>query len=134
MLIDMETNMKKQFYEEQIVSILGEGETDGMVVRDVCRKHSITELASPDSTTCLRSNLYARHSFQALLRFNQCRKPTPGIPVQTQTDDEPEDSLSNWLQKSIAGLHANPSVTRLAEIKPRWTSSRGFSLLGEAVQ
>lgn len=35
--------MKKRFSEEQIIEILREGETDGVVIRDVCRKHNITE-------------------------------------------------------------------------------------------
>ena len=35
--------MKKRFSEEQIIDILREGETDGVVIRDVCRKHNITE-------------------------------------------------------------------------------------------
>ncbi len=35
--------MKKRFNEEQIIGILREGEEDGVVIRDVCRKHNITE-------------------------------------------------------------------------------------------
>jgi len=35
--------MKKRFSEEQIIGILGEGEADGVVIRDICRKHNITE-------------------------------------------------------------------------------------------
>jgi len=35
--------MKKRFSEEQIIGILREGEADGVVIRDVCRKHNITE-------------------------------------------------------------------------------------------
>lgn len=35
--------MKKRFSEEQIIVILREGEADGVVIRDVCRKHNITE-------------------------------------------------------------------------------------------
>lgn len=35
--------MKKRFSEEQIIGILREGEADGVVTRDVCRKHDITE-------------------------------------------------------------------------------------------
>ncbi len=35
--------MKKRFSEGQIIGILREGETDGVVIRDVCRKHNITE-------------------------------------------------------------------------------------------
>jgi putative transposase len=39
--------MKKRFTEEQIVGILrqaeAEAEVDGMVIRDLCRKHNITE-------------------------------------------------------------------------------------------
>ena len=34
--------MKKRFTEEQIVRILKEAE-DGMVTRDVCRKHNVSE-------------------------------------------------------------------------------------------
>mgnify|MGYP003587208684 CR=1 FL=1 len=35
--------MKKRFSEAQIIGILREGEADGVVIRDVCRKHNITE-------------------------------------------------------------------------------------------
>lgn len=35
--------MKKRFNEEQIIGILREAEVDGAVIRDVCRKHNITE-------------------------------------------------------------------------------------------
>lgn len=35
--------MKKRFTEEQIVGILRQGEIDGVVIRDLCRKHNITE-------------------------------------------------------------------------------------------
>ena len=35
--------MKKRFSEEQIIGILREGDADGVVIRDVCRKHIITE-------------------------------------------------------------------------------------------
>lgn len=35
--------MKKRFSEEQIIGILREGEADGVVIRDICRKHNITE-------------------------------------------------------------------------------------------
>lgn len=35
--------MKKLFSDEQIIGILREGETDGVVIRDICRKHNITE-------------------------------------------------------------------------------------------
>jgi putative transposase len=35
--------MKKRFSEEQVIGILREGETDGAVIRDICRKHNITE-------------------------------------------------------------------------------------------
>ena len=35
--------MKKRFSEEQIIGILREGEVDGVVIRDVCHKHNITE-------------------------------------------------------------------------------------------
>ena len=35
--------MKKRFSEEQIIGILREGEADGVVIRDVCRRHNITE-------------------------------------------------------------------------------------------
>ena len=35
--------MKKRFSEEQIIGILREGEVDGVVIRDICRKHNITE-------------------------------------------------------------------------------------------
>ncbi len=35
--------MKKRFSEEQIIGILREADADGAVIRDVCRKHNITE-------------------------------------------------------------------------------------------
>lgn len=35
--------MKKRFSEEQIVRILGEAEASDLPVRDVCRKHNISE-------------------------------------------------------------------------------------------
>lgn len=35
--------MKKRFSEEQIIGILREAEVDGAAIRDVCRKHNITE-------------------------------------------------------------------------------------------
>lgn len=35
--------MKKRFTEEQIIGILREVEVDGAVIREVCRKHNITE-------------------------------------------------------------------------------------------
>ncbi len=38
--------MKKRFSEEQIIGILREGEADGAVIRDICRKHNITEQTS----------------------------------------------------------------------------------------
>jgi len=35
--------MQKRFTEEQIIGILREAEVDGAVIREVCRKHNITE-------------------------------------------------------------------------------------------
>jgi putative transposase len=35
--------MKKRFTEEQIIGMLREAEVDGVVIRDLCRKHNITE-------------------------------------------------------------------------------------------
>jgi hypothetical protein len=35
--------MKKRFTEEQIIGILRQAEIDGVVIRDLCRKHNITE-------------------------------------------------------------------------------------------
>ena len=35
--------MKKRFSEEQIIGLLREGQVDGVVIRDICRKHNITE-------------------------------------------------------------------------------------------
>lgn len=43
LIFDMEAKMKKRFSEEQIIGILREGEADGIVIRDICRKHNITE-------------------------------------------------------------------------------------------
>lgn len=35
--------MKKRFTEEQIIGVLREGEQDGVVIRELCRKYNITE-------------------------------------------------------------------------------------------
>lgn len=35
--------MKKRFTEEQVIAILRQGDTDGVVIRDLCRKHNVTE-------------------------------------------------------------------------------------------
>ena len=35
--------MKKRFSEEQIIGILREGEVDGVIIRDICRRHNVTE-------------------------------------------------------------------------------------------
>ena len=35
--------MKKRFTEEQIIGILREAERDGVVIRDICRRHNVTE-------------------------------------------------------------------------------------------
>ena len=43
LIFDMEAKMKKRFSEEQVIGILREGETDGAVIRDICRRHNITE-------------------------------------------------------------------------------------------
>ena len=43
LIFDMEAHMKKRFSEDQIIGILREGEADGAVIRDICRKHNITE-------------------------------------------------------------------------------------------
>ncbi|PTR14380.1 hypothetical protein C8R31_10652 [Nitrosospira sp. Nsp2] len=37
----MEAKMKKRFSEEQIIGILREGEVDGVVIRDICRKPTL---------------------------------------------------------------------------------------------
>jgi putative transposase len=39
----MEVYMKKRFTEEQIIGVLWEAEVDGVAIREVCRKHNITE-------------------------------------------------------------------------------------------
>jgi len=39
----MDANMQKRFSEEQIIGILREGEVDGVIIRDICRRHNITE-------------------------------------------------------------------------------------------
>ena len=43
LIFDMEAHMKKRFSEEQIIGILREGEVDGVIIRDICRRHNITE-------------------------------------------------------------------------------------------
>ena len=35
--------MKKRLSEEQIIGILREGEVDGVIIRDICRRHNVTE-------------------------------------------------------------------------------------------
>lgn len=35
--------MKKRFTEEQVIGILRQAEADGVTIRDLCRKHNITE-------------------------------------------------------------------------------------------
>jgi putative transposase len=39
----MEAEMQKRFSEEQIIGILREAEVDGAVIREVCRRHNVTE-------------------------------------------------------------------------------------------
>ena len=35
--------MKKRFTEEQVIGILRQAEADGVVIRDLCKKHNLTE-------------------------------------------------------------------------------------------
>ncbi len=35
--------MKRRFSEEQIIGILREGEVDGVIICDICRRHNVTE-------------------------------------------------------------------------------------------
>jgi putative transposase len=39
----MEAYMKKRFTVEKIIGVLWEAEVDSVVIREVCRKHNITE-------------------------------------------------------------------------------------------
>jgi putative transposase len=39
----MEVYVKKRFTEEQIIGILREAEVDGVVIREICRRHNITK-------------------------------------------------------------------------------------------